>query len=236
MNRGIESVIRLGIATAFLAIAWLQAPSQETWANLERYAEANKQLAEPGPNEKRVVFIGNSVTDLWIGYHPEFFSTNNYVDRGISGQVTSQILLRFREDVLNLKPALVVIAGGTNDAAEVAGPYKPEITLGNFKTMVELARAHGIKVVIGSLLPCEKFTWGTTPSDAPATIEHLNRLLRDYAQKEGIPFADYYTPMVQGKEKALNPDWTWDHIHPNLEGYKVMESVIKPLIDKELSK
>lgn len=171
-----------------------------------------------------------------MGYHPELFTKNNYINRSICGQATSQILLRFREDVLNLKPALVVIAGGTNDAAEAVGPYKPEITLGNFKTMVELARAHDIKVVIGSLLPCEKFTWGTTPPDAPSAIEHMNSLLRDYAQKEGIPFADYYTPMVRSKEKrsirrghGITSIRIW-------KGTKVMESVIKPLIDKELSK
>lgn len=208
----------------------------ETWANFERYAEANRQLLEPKSGEHRVVFIGNSVTDGWIMHHPQFFSDNNYIDRGISGQVTSQMLLRFREDVIKLKPELVVIAGGTNDAAEAAGPYDPEITLGNIKSMVELARANGIKVIVGGLLPCVRFTWGTKPDNAPATIEHMNDLLRQYTDSIGVPFADYYPLLVTGPEKALNPAWTFDNIHPTIDGYKVMESVVKPLIDKELSR
>lgn len=184
--------------------------------------------------EGRVVFIGNSITAGWIMYHPEFFETNGYIDRGICGEVTEQILARFEADVVALKPELVVIAGGTNDIAEGGDEYSPEATLANFKSMVALARANGIKVVIGSLLPCEKFTWGRKPDNAPAAIEHMNSLLRAYTAEEGIPFADYYPHMVSGPEKALNPDWTVDHIHPTLPGYLVMEGVVKPLIDKEL--
>lgn len=222
------------MAASTVGIAVAQDTS--TWANYERYAEANSNLPAPVPGQHRVVFTGNSITDGWIMHHPQFFSENNYIDRGISGQVTSQILLRFRQDIINLKPELVVIAGGTNDAAGAAGPYDPEITLGNFKTMVELARAHGIKVIIGSLLPCAEFTWGLKPGDAPQMIEHLNSLLKAYADQEGIPFADYYTPMVYGPAKELRPEWTFDHIHPNLEGYKIMESVIQPLIERQLAR
>lgn len=217
---------------AFPAPTSAQNPAQ--WIGYGRYAEANKALPAPAPGEKRVVFTGNSITDCWIQHDPAFFADHNYIDRGICGQVTSQILLRFREDVLSLNPALVVIAGGTNDIAEFGDDFDPEVTLGNFKTMVELARAHGVKVIIGSLLPCEKCTWGQKTADFPAKIEDMNRRLREYAEAEGIPFANYYPLLVHGDSKALNPDWTVDHIHPTLPGYKVMESVVQPLIEQEL--
>ncbi|MDE7396976.1 MAG: lipase, partial [Muribaculum sp.] len=210
------------ICAMFLCyVSVVNAQNAAEFANFARYAEANSQLPEATSGQPRVVFIGNSITDGWIMHDPAFFSENGYIDRGISGQVTSQILLRFRRDVLDLKPALVVIAGGTNDIAEAAGPYDPEVTLGNFKTMVELARANGIKVVIGSLLPCARFTWGTCPDNAPDAIEKMNAMLRDYAESVGVPFADYYPHLVVGEERALIPDWTFDNIHPTLPGYKV---------------
>ncbi len=224
------------VACFFLAVFSSDAQNVAEFANFARYADANSMLPPVSPDEQRVVFIGNSITDGWIMHDPAFFSENGYIDRGISGQVTSQILLRFRRDVLDLKPALVVIAGGTNDIAEAAGPYDPEVTLGNFKTMVELAKANGIKVVIGSLLPCARFTWGTCPDNAPDAIEKMNAMLREYAESAGVPFADYYPHLVVGEERALNPDWTFDNIHPTLPGYKVMEAVVKPLIDAELSR
>lgn len=223
------------LATLCLCLAWAEGQAQNRdWAGLQRYAQANQELPQPAKKEKRVVFMGNSITEGWVNQRPAFFTDNNYIGRGISGQTSYQFLLRFREDVINLSPALVVINAGTNDVAENTGPYNEDYTFGNILSMVELAQAHGIKVILTSTLPAAAFGWNPRIHDAADKIASLNARIRQYAQTHNIPYVDYYKEMVFGDNKALNPAYTQDGVHPTAEGYQVMESLIKPAIEQAL--
>ena len=207
---------------------------KNNFANLARYAKENAALPKPVKKEKRVVFMGNSITEGWVRTHPDFFKTNGYIGRGISGQTSYQFLLRFREDVINLSPALVVINAGTNDVAENVGPYNEEYTFGNIISMVELAKANKIKVILTSVLPAAAFKWRMEIKDVPQKIKSLNDRIEAYAKANKIPFVNYYQPMVVGENKALNPQYTKDGVHPTGEGYDIMEALIKQAIEKAL--
>ena len=207
----------------------------DDWAYLKRYAEENRQLMQKGSVDDRVVFMGNSITEGWVAIDGAFFSSNGYVGRGISGQTSSQFLVRFRQDVINLQPEVVVINAGTNDVAENTGPYREDDTFGNIVSMVELARANGIKVILTSVLPAASFSWNPSVTDAPAKIASLNARIKAYADRQGLPYVDYYAALVQGDEKALNAAYTRDGVHPTLEGYKVMEPLVKEVIDRVLA-
>lgn len=227
------------LAISLLCLTCMGAMAQkkqthDQFANFKRYEQANKELPAPAKKEKRVVFMGNSITEGWVKIHPEFFKENGYVGRGISGQTSYQFLLRFREDVINLKPKLVIINAGTNDIAENTGPYDIDITFGNIASMAEIAKANKIKVILTSVLPAAGFRWNKKITDAPDRIEALNAKIKEYAKANKIPYVDYYTPMVTGVERALNPDYSKDGVHPTLDGYIVMEALIKPVIDKAL--
>ena len=229
--------LKLGLCLAVtLAFSSMEVMAQKNndWARLGRYAKANKELPAPAKKEKRVVFMGNSITEGWVRIRPDFFKENGYVGRGIGGQTSYQFVVRFRPDVINLKPKLVVINAGTNDVAENTGPFDLQTTFGNIVSMVELAKANKIKVILTSVLPAAKFGWNKSIKDAPAKIEALNALIKEYAKKNKIPYVDYYTPMVTGPERALNPAYSKDGVHPTAEGYEVMEALIKPVIDKAL--
>ena len=212
----------------------IMAQKNNDWAGLRRYAKPNKELPAPAKKENRVVFMGNSITEGWVEIRPDFFKENGYIGRGIGGQTSYQFVVRFRPDVINLKPTLVVINAGTNDVAENTGPFDLQTTFGNIVSMVELAKANKIKVILTSVLPAAKFGWNKNITDAPAKIEALNALIKEYAKKNKIPYVDYYTPMVTGPERALNPAHSKDGVHPTAEGYEVMEALIKPVIDKAL--
>lgn len=219
-----------------LLFSWTETMAQkhDQFANFKRYEQANKELPAPAKKEKRVVFMGNSITEEWVRIHPEFFKENGYIGRGISGQTTYQFLLRFRNDVINLKPKVIIINGGTNDVAENTGPFNLNNTFGNIASMAEIAKANNIKVILTSVLPASGFRWNKKITDAPERIEALNAKIKEYAKENKIPYVDYYTPMVTGEERALNPDYSKDGVHPTLEGYLVMEALIKPAIDKAL--
>lgn len=199
--------------------------------NLQRYEKANAELPLPVKGEKRVVFIGNSITQGWVGQHPDFFKSNNYVGRGISGQTSPQLLSRFRQDVINLKPTAVVINIGTNDIAENTGPYDPAFTLGNIMSMAELAQANGIKVILSSVLPVGEYPWRKEIKDVPDKIDALNAGIRAYAKKNKFTYIDYYA-MMHDENRALISSYSKDGVHPTAEGYEVMEKVAKPIIDK----
>ena len=229
--------LKLGLCLAVtLAFSSMEVMAQKNndWARLGRYAKANKELPAPAKKEKRVVFMGNSITEGWVKIRPDFFEENGYIGRGIGGQTSYQFVVRFRPDVINLKPKLVVINAGTNDVAENTGPFDLQTTFGNIVSMVELAKANKIKVILTSVLPAAKFGWNKSIKDAPAKIEALNALIKEYAKKNKIPYVDYYTPMVIGAVRALNPAYSKDGVHPTAAGYEVMEALIKPAIDKAL--
>lgn len=222
------------MATA-LSVAELSAQNRD-WANLNRYEKENIELQQQENNGRRVVFMGNSITEGWVNIHPDFFKNNGYIGRGISGQTSYQFLVRFREDVINLSPAVVVINAATNDVAENTGTYSEDRTFGNIVSMVELAQANNIKVILTTTLPAAAFGWNKSITDAPQKIAALNARLQQYAKKNRIPFVDYYSEMVVGENKALNPQYTKDGVHPTAEGYDVMEELVQKAIAKVLRK
>jgi lysophospholipase L1-like esterase len=197
------------------------------WPNIRKYQNENSKLPPPAPGENRVIFMGNSITEFWKYSDSSYFNSTR-ISRGISGQTTPQMLVRFREDVINLKPAVVVILAGINDIAQNTGPIKLEDTYGNIISMVELARAEHIKVVISSVLPANHFPWRQA-IDPTEKVIALNKMLKDYADANRIVYLDYYSAMVDDK-KGLPATLSGDGVHPNLAGYKVME----PLADKAI--
>jgi lysophospholipase L1-like esterase len=205
----------------------------QDWAELNHYKDANAKLEPPAPGENRVVFMGNSITEAWSKYCPDFFSGRPYINRGISGQISSQMLVRFRSDVINLKPAVVVILAGTNDIAGITGPSTLEMIENNIISMVELAKANGISVVLSSVLPVYDYPWkpGLNPSEK---IVALNEMIKIYAKKSGSIYLDYYSSMVN-EHKGLKDEYTFDGVHPNEAGYKVMAPLAEEAIAKALS-
>ena len=201
----------------------------QDWANLARYQDENTKLGLPKSGEKRVVFMGNSITEGWGNLNPDFFKGKPYVNRGISGQTTPQMLIRFRPDVINLKPAVVVILAGTNDIAGNTGPSTLEMIADNIYSMAELAKANGIKVVISSVIPAFDYPWkpGLEPAEK---IAALNDMLKIYAKKNGIVYLDYFSAMADDR-KGLKAELTYDGVHPNEAGYKVMG----PLAEKAIA-
>ncbi len=222
----------------FLTVFLLAFPCYLThaqdWAGLSRYAKENAALPAPSAKENRVVFLGNSITEGWITKHPEFFANNSYINRGISGQTTPQILVRFRADVVKLHPKVVVILGGTNDIAGNTGPSTIEMTEDNLASMTEIALANNIKVVLCSVLPVYDYPWkkGLQPSEK---IIALNAWIKDYCTKKRIIYADYFSAMVDERH-GLKATLTYDGVHPNPEGYQIMEPLVQKAIQKALSK
>ena len=222
------------ILPLLLIFCTMQATAQDTWTGLTTYTAHNRQLTSERNDGRRVVFMGNSITFLWKEKRPHFFKAHpNFIDRGISGQTTYQFLARFREDVINLKPKVVVINGATNDIAENQGlTYCENRTMGNIMSMVELAQAHKIKVILTSVLPTKEFYWNKSIQNVQSKVLSLNDRIKAYAQKQGIPYVDYYSAMVAGKDRALNPDYGADSVHPNAKGYEVMEAIILKALTK----
>lgn len=210
---------------------YISAQKLNDMVNMGKYEKANSELAAPQKGVKRVVFIGNSITEGWVNSHPDFFTSNNYIGRGISGQTSPQLLLRFRQDVVALKPVAVVINVGTNDIAENTGNYNPGFTLGNIKSMVEIAKANNIKVILSSVLPADGFSWNKSITDATAKIEALNKEIQVYAKEQKLAYIDYNSSLRDDKG-AMKAGYSKDGVHPNKEAYTIMESVAKAVIDK----
>ena len=206
----------------------------QDWANLNYYRKANTLLENPADNEDRVVFMGNSITEFWKNIHPDFFVGKSYVNRGIGGQTTSQMLLRFRADVINLHPKVVVFLGGTNDIAGNTGDVTLDMIEDNIFSMIELARANDISVVLCSVLPVFEYPWSPGKQPAEKIIE-LNRALRFYAETHGITFVDFHTPM-KDERNGLRLELGEDGVHPNVSGYLIMEPLVEEAIKKELQK
>lgn len=204
------------------------------WPFLNCYREDNNKLGLPSAGEKRVVFMGNSITEGWKYMRPEYFAGKPYICRGISGQTSPQMLIRFRPDVIALKPAVVLILTGINDIAGNTGPSTLEMIADNITSMAELAKANGIQVVLCSVLPAYDFPWN--PGVFPAEkIVLLNKWIKEYAATNGFAYLDYYSSMVD-ERKGLKIEFSEDGVHPNEKGYKVMEQLAEIEIAKALEK
>ena len=218
-----------------LTMAASVSAQKHEFGNWKRYAQANRELGAPAKNAKRVVLMGNSITDGWPRVSPQFFKDHPYIiGRGIGGQTSYQFLLRFREDVINLQPKVVVINYGTNDIAENTGAYDEDLTFGNVCSMVELAKYHKCKVILASCLPAGGFCWRTEIKDAVEKIRHLNSRVQEYAKQNKIPYVDYFSAMVTADGKEMKPELAQDTpgVHPNEAGYKIMEGLLLPVIEK----
>lgn len=202
------------------------------WAAFKRYEKANLEITKT-PD---VVFMGNSITDYWVRDDPDFFTKNNFVGRGISGQTASQMLVRFRQDVISLKPKAVAIMAGTNDLAQqMAGmSYYPEANiLGNIISMCELAKANGIKVLLCSITPCAHYIPIPEVAAGPE-IARINKQLKVYAEAtKGVTYVDYFTPLANS-EMGLDPEMTYDGIHPNIYCYSFLEEIAAKSINQVL--
>lgn len=201
------------------------------WAKLARYDQKNKEVVID-QNKDRVVFMGNSITEGWKNKMPDMFNNQTFINRGISGQTSPQMLVRFRSDVIELKPNVVVILAGTNDIAGNTPLKDLETVTGNLASMAELARHHKIKVILCSVLPASNYPW--RPKKNPHTqIPILNQLIKDYAEKEGFYYLDYFSSMTDGKN-GLKENYGNDGVHPNITGYRVMQKMVLKAIDKIL--
>jgi lysophospholipase L1-like esterase len=209
-------------------------PMRTDWANKAKYQDDNQKIGLPAAGETRVVFMGNSITEGWIMNMPDFFKENNYVDRGISGQTTPQMLIRFHPDVVDLKPAVVVILAGINDIAGNTGPSTQKMIENNLAGMVEIAKANGIRVVLSSVLPAYDFPW--KPGMQPAgKVVALNIWIKNYAQTHDCVYVDYFTPMAD-ERNGLKAEYSVDGVHPTLVGFQVMAPLVKQAIQQALKK
>lgn len=207
--------------------------SISNFAHYSRYADANAQSGDPKAGEHRVVLMGDSITDGWPRHRPEFFSTNDIIGRGISGETSYQFLLRFQNDVIDLHPTLVVINYGTNDIAENTGKYNEDQTFRNVCAMCEMARGAGIKVVLASTLPHHGFRWNPSITDAMSKVRSLNARVRKYAENEGFTYVDYFSSMVSSDGTRMREELSEDGVHPNPDGYQIMENLVLPVIQQQ---
>ncbi|OOG56961.1 SGNH/GDSL hydrolase family protein [Rhodanobacter sp. C03] len=240
--------ILAGLLYAGLVLAQTAAPSPDAlmqrvaaseqrlsdWAELARYRDENSKLAAPSRGEARVVFMGDSITDFWGRSSGVFFPGKPYINRGISGQTTPQMLVRFRPDVIALKPRVVVILAGTNDLAGNTGPSTLGMIEDNLASMAELARAHHIKVVLASLTPVNDYAdAGMTKGRPPQEIRELNAWIKSYAQRAHFVYLDYYDALLD-THQMLKKDLSADGLHPNAAGYAVMAPLAQQAIEQAL--
>ena len=200
------------------------------WANLAKYRDDNARLSPPGKSENRVVFMGNSITEGW--HLATMFPGKPYVNRGISGQTTPQMLVRFRPDVVALKPKVVVILAGTNDIAGNTGPSTIEMIEDNIASMAEIAKANGIRVVLSSILPVYDYPWKPGLQPAPKIIA-INKWMKDYAAKHGHVYLDYHSATADSRG-GMRPELASDGVHPTEAGYRVMTPLAEAAIEKAL--
>ena len=226
-NAGTSSCTRKDVSEAFAS-----AYARNVNGNTLFYAVANDTLGAPAAGLARAVLFGDSITNNWPGMRPDFFSDNGLVGRGIGGQTSYQFVLRFGADVIGLCPEVVVINYGTNDIAENSGPYVEEETFRNVRAMCTMAKDAGIKVILASTLPHGSIPWRDYIEDVMAKVMHLNDLVRTYAQENDIPYVDYFSAMVTGDGSRMRPELSGDGVHPNAEGYAIMEALVLPVINE----
>ncbi len=210
-----------------------QSTEAQDWANLKRFQKENDSIKTLKNNQDRIVFMGNSITEGWSHHHPEFFTNKPYINRGIGGQTTPQMLIRFKQDVVDLKPKAVVILAGTNDIAGNTGPSTLKMIVDNISSMAEIAKANDIKVIISSVHPAYDYPWkkGINPDKK---IPALNELLKAYATKHDIVYLDYFKTMVDDKNGLID-EYTYDGVHPNKKGYEIMAPLAEAAIKKVLN-
>ena len=213
--------------TSFYNLCWAQ-----DWGNMNRYQKENRIAISTMNDKSRVVFMGNSITEVWASARPEFFEKHGFIGRGISGQTTPQMLVRFRQDVIDLKPDAVVILAGTNDIAGNTGPMTLEMITDNIKSMAELAEGNDIKVILCSVLPAYDYPWrpGLKPNEK---IPALNEFIKAYAEAKGFVYLDYFAAMAD-ERNGLPKKYAEDEVHPTIEGYKVMEPLVVKAVKKAL--
>ena len=199
------------------------------WPNLAKYREANENLKNSSSAGDRIVLVGDSITEGWTEFNSEFFQENNMINRGISGQTTPQMLIRFKQDAVHLNPKIIIINGGTNDIWGNTGPSTPEMIIDNLCSMAEIAAKNDVNVALSTILPVYKYPDRDDIIDPPKTISLINSVLLNYCKKNDLTFLDYYSPMADEK-KGLRSDYGTDGVHPNKEGYNVMENVFRKAI------
>lgn len=216
MNMSMKHIL-FSIAVIFAALP-LSAQNAD-WARFGTYAEANSSVTV----KPKAVLLGDSITEGWARQDPDFFTKNNFLGRGISGQTTSQILVRMRPDVVNLHPKYVVILCGINDIALNDGhAVDVEAAVGSIKSMCDIARANKIKPILCSLLPSYKFHWRPSVTDCYEKVLQFNELLKSYAKEQHLKYVDYFT-LLSGEDGKIRPEYSKDTVHPTLEGFKAME-------------
>jgi len=237
MNRIVPVLRRRLIAAIIVALFLLRAESaapqgNADWASLGRYRSANAALGAPAAGERRVVFYGNSITDTWARHFPAMFPGKPYVGRGISGQTTPQMLLRFRQDVVALRPSVVVILAGTNDIAGNTGPSTLEMIEDNLSSMVELAQANGILVVLSSVLPVFDYPWKRGLEPGPKIVA-LNAWMQRYTSTHDAVYLDYHSAMSDARQ-GMRAELSADGVHPNEAGYRIMAPLVERAIEAAL--
>ena len=237
-----KSVVVLLAASAAL---WCQQPcadrvqslerSMRDWGGLIRYGSDNSELRPPAAGENRVVFLGDQITEFWSRGNPDFFSGKSWLNRGIAGQTTDQMLIRFRQDVVDLHPKAVVILAGLNDIAGLHGTATEEMILDNLMSMTELAKASGIRVVLASLTPvCDCFTKGTARQRWQERINEVNELIQEYCARSGSAYLNYFAPMAA--DDNLKKELTSDGVLPNDAGYRVMAQLAEKAVAEALTR
>ncbi len=227
------NIIKITCCTLFTLFMFTSLLAQD-WANLKRFQKENSELKLPTTGEHRVVFMGNSITEFWLQQRPQFFNNKPYINRGISGQTTPQMVLRFRQDVVHLKPSIVVILAGINDIAGNTGPSTLQMIMDNIISMTELAKSNNIKVIVCSVLPANNFPWKKKIKPAEKVIE-LNTMIKSYADQNNITYVDYFSAMVN-TYNGLQKDLGDDGVHPNAKGYAIMEPILETAIEITLKK
>ena len=202
------------------------------WANLSYYWEDNEKLIETLGEKDKVIFMGDSITEEWGRLKPEFFQSPIFINRGIGGQTTPQMLLRFKQDVINLKPYAVFILAGTNDIAGNTGPSNIDMIINNIFSMAELSMSYNIKTVLSSILPVDKYPWADHIKNVPETILTINQELKSFSGKNDITYIDYHSLMVS-KNLGLKKEYTTDGVHLNKMGYEVMCHLVREILKKE---
>ena len=230
--------IRLRVLT-FMVIVFqfiitiAQDPNPMDWPNFKQFEELNTNLPKMKKNKNRVVFMGNSITIGWLQTNPNFFRDKDYVNRGISGQTTPQMLVRFRADVVDINADVVVILAGTNDIAGNTGPVTLKMIANNLKSMTEIAQANGIKVILCSVLPAYDYPW--SPGKQPnIKIPKLNSMIEDFAKKSGAFYLDYFKALNDGNNGIIK-EYSNDGVHLTTKGYDVLEQMLEKALDKVLN-